>query len=60
VSQAGRRGVVVEMNLFCPFYDESQWHLSPQNAINNVNGLGDVARTNVYTLDQNGGLLTVQ
>jgi hypothetical protein len=59
VSQAGRRGVVVEMNLFCPFYDESQWHLSPQNAINNVNGLGDVARTNVYTLDQNGGLLTV-
>jgi hypothetical protein len=59
VSQAGRRGVVVEMNFFCPFYDESQWHLSPQNTINNVNGLGNVARTNVYTLDQNGGLLTV-
>ena len=59
VRQAGRRGVVVEMNLFCPFYDESQWHLSPQNYINNVNDLGNVARTNVYTLDQNGGLLAV-
>ena len=57
VKQAGTRGVVVEMNLFCPFYDESQWKLSPQNAANNINGLGTVARTNVYTLDKNGGLL---
>lgn len=60
VKQAGRRGVVVEMNLFCPFYEESQWKLSPQNALNNVNGVGSVARTNVYTLDKNGGLLAVQ
>lgn len=60
VSQAAAEGVVVEMNLFCPFYGESQWHLSPMNAINNVNGLGKVARTNVYTLDRNGGLLVVQ
>ena len=60
VAQAGRRGVVVEMNLFCPMYEESQWRLSPQNAANNVNGIGDVARTNVYTLDRNGGLLAVQ
>lgn len=60
VRQAGRRGVVVEMNLFCPFYEASQWKFSPQNAINNVNGVGSVARTNVYTLDKNGGLLAVQ
>src|SRR5437867_10456908 len=39
---------------------ESQWQLSPQNAINNVNGVGNVTRTNVYTLDKNGGLLEVQ
>ncbi len=58
--QAARRGIVVELNLFCPFYDESQWRLSPQNAANNINGLGAVARTNVYTLDQHGGLLAVQ
>src|SRR5881628_3232209 len=25
VRQASRRGVVVEINLFCPFYEESQW-----------------------------------
>ena len=59
VTHAARRGVVVEMNLFCPFYDEAQWLLSPQNAANNVNGLGTIARTNVYTLDKHGGLLAV-
>jgi hypothetical protein len=59
MQQASARGVVVEMNLFCPMYEEPQWTLSPQNAINNVNGIGDVARTNVYTLDKNGGLLAI-
>jgi hypothetical protein len=57
--EASKRGVVVEMNLFCPFYEEPQWKLSPQNAKNNINGAGDVARTNVYTLDKNGGLLAI-
>jgi hypothetical protein len=60
VQQASRRGIVVEMNLFCPFYDEIQWKLSPFNAANNVNGVGQLSRTNVYTLDQNGGLLPFQ
>lgn len=59
VAYAGRRGVVVEYTFFCPFYDESQWKLSPQNAANNVNGIGTVPRTNVYTLDKHGGLLGV-
>ena len=60
VVQANRRGIVVEVNLFCPFYEESQWKLSPFHAANNVNDLGHVARTNVYTLDRHGGLLAVQ
>ena len=60
VGQASRRGIVVEMNLFCPFYEEAQWNLSPMNSLNNVNELGTVARTNVYTLDHHGGLLAVQ
>jgi hypothetical protein len=59
VRQASKRGVVVEMNLFCPFYEEVQWKLSPQNAANNVNGIGTVSHTNVYTLDRHGGLLAV-
>jgi len=57
---ASSRGVVVELNLFCPFYEESMWALSPMNARNNVNGVGAVARTNVYTLDRHGGLLSIQ
>jgi hypothetical protein len=60
VQHASKRGVVVEMNLFCPFYGEPQWVLSPLSTNNNVNGLGHVARTNVYTLDRHGGLLASQ
>src|SRR6266481_8876523 len=48
--QASRRGIVVEMNLFTPFYEENIWELSPQKASNNINSVGNVARTNVYTL----------
>jgi len=59
VTHAGRRGVVVEYTFFCPFYEEGQWKLSPQNAANNVNGIGAVSRTNVYTLDKHDGLLAV-
>jgi hypothetical protein len=60
VGQAEKRGIIVEMNLFCPFYDESQWKISPQNAGNNVNHVGAIPRNNAYTLDKNGGLLKVQ
>jgi hypothetical protein len=56
---ASERGIVVEMNLFCPFYDEDQWRLSPQNGINNVNNIGHVSRTDVYTLNKSGGLLAI-
>ncbi len=60
VAQASRRGVVVEVNLFCPFYRNEQWRLSPMNAANNVNRVGAVGRTRVYTLDKHGGLLPIQ
>ncbi|MBN1361484.1 MAG: polysaccharide lyase [Sedimentisphaerales bacterium] len=59
VMQAGQRGVVVEMVLFCPFYEDRMWELSPMNARNNVNGIGNVARTEVYTL-KHQELLAVQ
>lgn len=60
VAQASRRGIVVELTLFCPFYKDAMWELSPMNAANNINGIGNVARTNVYTLDHHGGLLDIQ
>jgi hypothetical protein len=60
IAQASKRGIIVEVNLFCPFYADAQWKLSPFNTINNVNGLGNVGRLDVYTLDKHGGLLEVQ
>jgi len=60
VGYAAARNVVVEVSLFCPMYEEVQWALSPMNDTNNVNGLGVVRRTDVHTLDANGGLLAVQ
>jgi hypothetical protein len=60
MSQASKRGIVVELNLFCPFYREEEWQYSPFHPHNNVNGLGNVSRSEVYTLDKHGGLLEVQ
>lgn len=48
VSEAGKRGVVVELVLFCPFYEENMWQLSPMNALNNINDVGKMKRTDVY------------
>ncbi len=60
MAEASRRGVIVELNLFCPFYGDEMWRLSPMNAANNVNNVGNVPRTDVYTLDKHGGLLPFQ
>ncbi len=59
VREAGSRGVVVELVLFCPFYKDDMWKLSPMNAANNVNGIGTMGRTEVYTL-KHPKLLAVQ
>ena len=50
VAYAGRSGVVVEFVLFCPLYEDSMWSVSPMNARNNMNAIGDVARTDVLAL----------
>jgi len=59
VRQAGKRGIVVELSLFCPYYEDSMWDVAPWNAKNNVNGAGNLKRTEAYTLG-NGDLLAVQ
>jgi hypothetical protein len=48
--EAGKRGVVVELALFCPYYEDSMWQLSPLHPANNVNGTPDVPRTEVLAL----------
>lgn len=42
--------MVVEMVLFCPYYKDGMWNLSPLKAGNNVNGSPDVPREEVLTL----------
>ncbi|MHB9027787.1 MAG: DUF6298 domain-containing protein [Candidatus Latescibacterota bacterium] len=50
MKQASERGIVVEINLFCPNYEDILWDASPMKAANNINGVGDCPRTEVYTL----------
>jgi hypothetical protein len=59
LAYASQRGVVVEMNLFCPMYEDKQWNLSPMNPHNNIQGIGPQQRNHVYTLDKHAGLLEV-
>ena len=58
VTEAGRRGIVVEIVLFSSYYGGG-WPLSPLNAANNVNGVGNVPRARANTLD-NHNLLAEQ
>jgi hypothetical protein len=60
VGYASKKGVIVEINLFCPMYEESMWNICPMNARNNINGVGKVSRHDPLTLDKSGGLLPIQ
>jgi hypothetical protein len=55
--EAGRRGIVVELVLFCAIYSEELWRASPMWAGNNVNGLGNRSRFAVYDTCDNDLLL---
>jgi hypothetical protein len=59
LAAARKHGVVVEMNLFCPLYEDVLWAASPMNARNNVNGIGDCPRDDALTL-KHPRLLEVQ
>jgi len=59
VSEAGSRGVVVEMTFFSSLYSEDGWKNSPLNGVNNVNKIDSIARKSIQTLD-NGRLLKYQ
>ncbi len=59
LSQAAKRGIVVELTLFCPMYNDSMWNDCPMKSSNNVNGVGTCGREEVYTL-KHPDLLEVQ
>ncbi len=50
MAQAAKRNIVVELNFFCPFYEEILWTINPMNARNNINGIGNCKREEVYAL----------
>ena len=60
MTEADKRGIIVEMNLFTPMYGGDIWAMSPMKASNNVNGIGHVGLNQVYTLDQEAALLDIQ
>ncbi|MBV8630334.1 MAG: hypothetical protein JOZ83_05380 [Silvibacterium sp.] len=59
LSEASKRGIVVEMSLFSSQYGEAQWKLSPFNAANNVNDTGTIEWKKLNTLE-NGKILEYQ
>jgi len=50
LTEAGRRGVVVELVLFCTLYDDKLWAVNPMNAANAAGDVEPAARLEVYTL----------
>lgn len=59
IAQASKRGIVVEVVLFCPYYGDEQWNLSPIKYDNNINEIGDIPRTDALTL-KDSRLLSIQ
>jgi hypothetical protein len=49
IREAGKRGIVVELVLFCTLYDDDLWAVSPMNPRNNVQGIGPESRLEVYS-----------
>lgn len=50
IREAGKRGIVVELSLFSPMYDDSMWAVCPMNSRNNVNGIGAVGPHDPFTM----------
>jgi|WetSurMetagenome_2_1015567.scaffolds.fasta_scaffold04197_4 hypothetical protein len=42
ISEAGKRNIIVELDLFSNFYDTMQWKLSPLYCTNNINNIGNI------------------
>ena len=47
---ASQRDIVVEVTLFCPYYGDEQWNISPMKMENNIYGVGDVPREETLTM----------
>jgi hypothetical protein len=59
LSEAAKRGIVVEVTLFSAHYAEAQWQVSALNSANNVNGTDAIDWKKINTLE-NGNILAHQ
>jgi len=59
VTEAGARGIVVELSLFCVYYQDRMWEASPFHPKYNVNSLGDIPRQEALSL-KHPALLKIQ
>ena len=54
VAAAAERGIVVELVLFCPFYEDSMWDVNPMKIANNINSVGQGGRNDALALKDEG------
>jgi hypothetical protein len=59
LSEAAKRGIVVEVTLFSAHYAEAQWQISALNSANNVNDTDAIDWKKLNTLE-NGNILAYQ
>ena len=50
VKTASDRGIIIQVVLFCTYYNDFMWQASPLHASNNINRTPDISRTEVLTL----------
>lgn len=60
IGEAGKRNIVVELDLFSNYYDTVQWKLSPLNAINNINRIGNTKDQKEVLSLKNSDMLDIQ
>lgn len=60
VAQAGRRNIVVELDLFSNFYDTLQWQLSPLYHANNINSVEKIENWKEVLSLRHPGILKIQ
>jgi len=54
VSAAAQRGIIVELVLFCPFYNDGMWNVNPMKSNNNINSVGKGGRNDALALKDEG------
>ncbi len=52
ITQAGRRGIIVEVTLFTKLWEPEQWRRLPSYAANNINGVGATLKDEYQILEE--------